>query len=145
MKMMLPALAFLVLFLPAPADAGWELVRGSGPLASFESSARPAVAVKTSCGFSTVAQGKMTVMLHDERSLDGMENGTVWYCLSARDGAAGTPATWVPSSKTLASFIPAAATDRTQGISASSCALSVLTRGWTPSRRTTRAGTPAFW
>jgi hypothetical protein len=83
---MLPVLAFLVLALPAAACADWSLVRGSGPLASFESSARPAVAVKTSCGFSTVAQGKMTVMLHDERSLDGMENGTVWYCLSARDG-----------------------------------------------------------
>ncbi len=85
MKRMLPVLAFLILALPGAACADWALVRGSGPLASFESSARPAVAVKTSRDFVTVAQGKMTVMLHDERSLYGTENGTVWYCLSARD------------------------------------------------------------
>ena len=26
----------------------------------------------------------MTVLLHEDRSLDGVANGTVWYCLSAR-------------------------------------------------------------
>ena len=69
MRMILPALVFLALFLPAPADAGWELVRGSGPQASFESSARPEVAVKAAPGFSTVAQGRMTVLLHEGNSL----------------------------------------------------------------------------
>ena len=84
MRMILPALVFLALFLPAPADAGWELVRGSGPQASFESSARPEVAVKAAPGFSTVAQGRMTVLLHEGNSLTTWLNGTVWYCLSAR-------------------------------------------------------------
>jgi hypothetical protein len=58
-------------------------VRGSGPQASFESSARPEVAVKAAPGFSTVAQGKMTVLLHEGNSLAAWRNGTVWYCLSA--------------------------------------------------------------
>ena len=83
MRMILPALVFLALFLPAPADAGWELVRGSGPQASFESSARPEVAVKAAPGFSTVAQGKMTVLLHEGNSLTTYIDGTVWYCLCA--------------------------------------------------------------
>lgn len=83
MKRYLPVLAFLVLAMPGTACADWALVRGSGPLASFESSARPAVAVKTSQEFVTVAQGKMTVLLHEGRSLSSTENGTVWYCLSA--------------------------------------------------------------
>ena len=83
MKTILPALAFLALALSCPAHAGWELVRGSGPQASFESSARPEVAVKAAPEFSTVAQGKMTVLLHEGRSLEGGLDGTVWYCLSA--------------------------------------------------------------
>ena len=83
MKKILPVLAFLVLALPCIADAGWELVRGSGPQASFESSARPEVAVKAAPGFSTVAQGKMTVLLHEGNSLTTYLDGTVWYCLSA--------------------------------------------------------------
>ncbi|MBR3881356.1 MAG: DUF4851 domain-containing protein [Mailhella sp.] len=87
MKRVLPVLAFLILALPAPLSAGWSLVRGSGPLASFESSARPAVAVKASPELRTVAQGKMTVLLHEGRSLSGEVAGTVWYCLSAREGA----------------------------------------------------------
>ena len=84
MKMILPALVFLALSLSSPAHAGWELVRGSGPEASFESSARPEVAVKVAPGFSTVAQGKMTVLLHEGRSFEGDINGTVWYCLSSQ-------------------------------------------------------------
>ena len=84
MKMILPALAFMALSLSSPAHAGWELVRGSGLQASFESSARPEVAVKVAPGFSTVAQGKMTVLLHEGRSLEGELNGTVWYCLSSQ-------------------------------------------------------------
>ena len=88
MKMILPVLAFLALSLSSPAHAGWELVRGSGPQASFESSARPEVAVKAAPGFSTVAQGKMTVLLHEGRSLEGELNGTVWYCLSAHSDKA---------------------------------------------------------
>lgn len=88
MKRFLPVLAFLVLAMPCTARADWSLVRGSGPAASFESSARPTVEVKAARDFVTVAQGKMTVMLHAERSLYGMENGTVWYCLSARDDGA---------------------------------------------------------
>ena len=83
MKKIFPVLAFLVLALPCIADAGWELVRGSGPQASFESSARPEVAVKAAPGFSTVAQGKMTVLLHEGNSLTTYLDGTVWYCLSA--------------------------------------------------------------
>ena len=83
MKTILPALALLALALSCPAHAGWELVRGSGPQASFESSARPEVAVKAAPEFSTVAQGKMTVLLHEGRSLEGGLDGTVWYCLSA--------------------------------------------------------------
>ena len=77
MKMILPALAFLALSLSSPAHAGWELVRGSGPQASFESSARPEVAVKAAPGFSTVAQGKMTVLLHEGRSLEGDRKSVV--------------------------------------------------------------------
>ena len=84
MKKILPVLAFLILALPCSADAGWELVRGSGPQATFESSARPEVAVKAAPGFSTVAQGKMTVLLHEGNSLTTYLNSTVWYCLSAR-------------------------------------------------------------
>ena len=84
MKKIFPILAFLILAFPCGADAGWELVRGSGPQASFESSARPEVAVKAAPGFSTVAQGKMTVLLHEGNSLTTYLNGTVWYCLSAR-------------------------------------------------------------
>ena len=84
MNRLFSILAFLVLSLPCTASADWALVRGSGPLASFESSARPAVAIKASPEFFTVAQGKMTVLLHEDRSLDGVANGTVWYCLSAR-------------------------------------------------------------
>lgn len=87
MKRILPVLALLVLVWPISASAGWSLVRGSGPLASFESTARPTVAVKVSPELSTVAQGKMTVLFHEGRSLSGEVNGTVWYCLSARDGA----------------------------------------------------------
>ena len=84
MKKIFPILAFLILAFPCGADAGWELVRGSGLQASFESSARPEVAVKAAPGFSTVAQGKMTVLLHEGNSLTTYLNGTVWYCLSAR-------------------------------------------------------------
>ena len=84
MKKILAALALFVLVLPSSALADWRLVRGSGPQASFESSARPEAAVKTAPGFATVAQGKMTVLLHQGRSLAGELNGTVWYCLSAQ-------------------------------------------------------------
>jgi len=83
MKKILPVLAFLLLALPGTVHAGWELVRGSGPQASFESSGRPEVAVKTAPGFSTIAQGKMNVLLHEGRSLSGEIDGMVWYCLSA--------------------------------------------------------------
>ena len=83
MKRVLPVLAFLFLALPASVQAGWALVRGAGPQASFESTARPAVAVKAAPGFTDIAHGKMTVLLHDGRSLMGESNGTVWYCLSA--------------------------------------------------------------
>ena len=88
MKKILPVLAFLVLALPGTVHAGWELVRGSGPQATFESSARPEVAVKAAPGFSTIAQGKMTVLLHTGRSLIGEYNGTVWYCLSSHEDKA---------------------------------------------------------
>ena len=81
--MLCSVLVLLAIALSSPAQAGWELVRGSGPEASFESSARPEVAVKAAPGFSTVAQGKMTVLLHEGRSLEGELNGTVWYCLSS--------------------------------------------------------------
>lgn len=87
MKKVLPVLAFLVLAFPAAACAEWSLVRGSGAAASFESTARPTVAVKASPDLVTVAQGKMTVMLSTERELMPSVPGTVWYCLSARDGA----------------------------------------------------------
>ena len=84
MKKILSVLAFLVFALPSTAAADWALVRGSGPLASFESTGRPEVAVKAAPGFSTVTCGKMTVLLHEGRSLTSDLNGTVWYCLSAR-------------------------------------------------------------
>lgn len=84
MKKILSVLAFLVLALPCTAAADWALVRGSGPLASFESTGRPEVAVKAAPGFSPVSCGKMTVLLHEGRSLTTDLNGTVWYCLSAR-------------------------------------------------------------
>lgn len=87
MNRILPVLAFLVLAMPASAGADCSLIRGSGPQASFESSARPAVAVKTAPEFQLVSQGKMTVLLHEGRSLSGVDNGTVWYSLSAKDGA----------------------------------------------------------
>ncbi len=87
MKRLLSLLAFLALSVPSAAFAEWALVRGSGDAASFESTARPTVAVKASPEFSTVAQGKMTVMLSMERQIPRSEPGTVWYCLSARDGA----------------------------------------------------------
>ena len=87
MKRVLSVLAFLILSVPVTACAEWSLVRGSGPAASFESTARPTVAVKASPEFATVAQGKMTVMLSAERELPRSVPGTVWYCLSARDGA----------------------------------------------------------
>ncbi len=87
MKKVLPVLAFLVLSLPAAASAEWSLVRGSGSAASFESTARPTVAVKASPELATVAQGKMTVMLSTEREMMPSVPGTVWYCLSAKDGA----------------------------------------------------------
>lgn len=87
MNRLIPALAFLLLALPSAAAADWALVRGSGPQASFESSARPPVVVQPAPDMSTVQQGKMTVLLRDGRSITGTENGTVYYCLSARDGA----------------------------------------------------------
>ena len=87
MKRVLSLLAFLVLAVPAAAQAEWCLVRGAGTTASFESTARPTVAVKASPEFATVAQGKMSVMLSTERQLPRSEPGTVWYCLSAKDGA----------------------------------------------------------
>ncbi len=67
MKRVLSLLAFLALSVPTAACAEWSLVRGSGNAASFESTARPTVAVKASPEFSSVAQGKMTVMLSTER------------------------------------------------------------------------------
>ena len=87
MKRLFSLLAFLALSVPSAACAEWTFVRGSGETASFESTARPTVAVKASPEFSTVAQGKMTVMLSTERQIPRSEPGTVWYCLSARDGA----------------------------------------------------------
>ena len=87
MNRLIPALAFLLLALPSVAAAEWALVRGSGPQATFESSARPPVTVQPASGMSTVQQGKMTVLLRDGRSISGTENGTVYYCLSAKDGA----------------------------------------------------------
>ena len=87
MKRVLSILAFLALSIPTAACAEWSLVRGSGNTASFESTARPTVAVKASPDFSSVAQGKMTVMLSTERELPLSVPGTVWYCLSAKEGA----------------------------------------------------------
>lgn len=87
MKRLLSLLAFLALSVPSAACADWSFVRGSGETATFESTARPTVAVKASPGFTTVAQGKMSVMLSGERQLPRTDPGTVWYCLSARDGA----------------------------------------------------------
>ena len=87
MKKLFSLLAVLVLAVPSAACAQWELVRGSGSAASFESTAKPTVAVKASPEFTTVAQGKMTVLLATGGELPVTEPGTVWYCLSARDGA----------------------------------------------------------
>ena len=87
MKRMLSILAFLALSIPSAACAEWALVRGSGNVGAFESTARPTVAVKTSPDFSAVAQGKMTVMLSTDRELPRSEPGVVWYSLSAKSGA----------------------------------------------------------
>ena len=87
MKRLLTLFAFLALSLPATASAEWSLVRGAGANAAFESTARPTVAVKASPSFAVVAQGKMTVMLSTERELPRSVPGTVWYCLSADEGA----------------------------------------------------------
>ncbi len=87
MKKLFSLLAFLVLSLPSAAFAQWELVRGAGSATPFESTAKPTVAVKASPGFVTVAQGKMSVLLSTDRSLPVTEPGTVWYWLSAREGA----------------------------------------------------------
>ena len=87
MKKLFSLLAVLVLSLPSAACAQWELVRGAGAVAPFESTAKPTVAVKASPDFATVAQGKMTVLLSTERGMPVTEPGTVWYWLSAREGA----------------------------------------------------------
>lgn len=80
-------LAFLFLALPSVASAGWALVRGSGPQASFESTALPTVAVKASPDMRTVAQGRMGVDVTVDNTFIAPAYGQVWYCLSARDGA----------------------------------------------------------
>ncbi len=87
MKRVLPVLMVLALAFPSVANAEFCLVRGSGPAASFESTARPVVAVKASPDLAVVAQGKMTVPLASEEGTTAAFSGTVWYCLSARDGA----------------------------------------------------------
>lgn len=86
MKKLFSVLVVLALSVPSVACAQWELVRGMGADASFESTARPTVAVKASPEFVTVAQGKMTVFLSTGRELPVTEPGMVWYCLSARQG-----------------------------------------------------------
>lgn len=87
MKKLFSLLAFLVLSLPSASFAQWELVRGAGSATPFESTAKPTVAVKASPGFATVAQGKMSVLLSTARALPVTEPGTVWYWLSAKEGA----------------------------------------------------------
>ena len=87
MKHMLAVLAFLAVAMPSGAFAQWSVLRGAGDLASFESTARPTVAVKPSPDFVTVAQGKMTVALSMDRSRTDTEAGMVWYCLSAGKNA----------------------------------------------------------
>ena len=83
MKHLFSVLAFLALSLPCSAFAEWSVLRGAGPEASFESTARPTVAVKASPGLAVVAQGRMTVSLTTDRSFSGTGEGLVWYCLSA--------------------------------------------------------------
>ena len=68
MKHLFSVLAFLALSLPCSAFAEWSVLRGAGPEASFESTARPTVAVKASPGLAVVAQGRMTVSLTTDRS-----------------------------------------------------------------------------
>lgn len=87
MKRVLPVLILLALALPSAARAEFSLVRGSGTVASFESTAKPVVAVKASPALVTVAQGKMTVPLASEEGPSAAFSGTVWYCLSAGNGA----------------------------------------------------------
>jgi len=87
MNRIFPALAFLLLAFPSVASAEFFLVRGAGSEASFESTARPTVAVKASPELLTLAQGKMTVPFAVERGAFVTVPGTVWYCLSAREGA----------------------------------------------------------
>ena len=85
--LILAVLAFLAVAMPSGAFAQWSVLRGAGDLASFESTARPTVAVKPSPDFVTVAQGKMTVALSMDRSRTDTEAGMVWYCLSAGKNA----------------------------------------------------------